>query len=89
MENSVSSQILNIGFSNVVFTDKILAVVSPESAPIRRMIQEAKDGFRVIDATYGRKTRSVIILVTNHIILSSVQVETISSRIKSKIESEI
>ncbi|HBY20050.1 MAG: hypothetical protein A2Y24_01840 [Clostridiales bacterium GWE2_32_10] len=72
--------IINIGFGNVVLTKRIISVISPESAPIKRIIQDAKEHGKLIDATYGRKTRSVIVTDSDHIILSSVQVDTISSR---------
>jgi regulator of extracellular matrix RemA (YlzA/DUF370 family) len=73
-------QLVNIGFGNMVSKDRLISIISPESAPIKRMIQEAKDSKMAIDATYGRRTRSVIIMDSGHIILSAVQPETIANR---------
>jgi len=72
---------VNIGFGNIVATSRILTVVSPESAPIKRIVQEAKDTARLIDVTCGRRTRSVIITDSDHVILSAIQTETISNRL--------
>ena len=72
--------LINIGFGNVINFEKVIAVVSPESAPIKRLVQNAKDKGSAIDATQGRRTRAVIIMENNHIILSSIQPETIVSR---------
>ena len=74
-------QLINIGFGNIVSADRIISIVSPESAPIKRIVQEAKDSKMAIDATYGRRTRSVIIMDSGHIILSAVQQETVASRV--------
>lgn len=74
-------KLINIGFGNIVLANRIVAIVSPESAPIKRIIQEARDKGRLIDATYGRKTRAVIITDSEHIVLSSVQPETVANRI--------
>lgn len=79
-------KLINIGYGNVVLADKIVAIVSPESAPIKRMIQDAREKGNLIDASYGRRTRSVIISESNHIILSSVQPETIAGRIDENSE---
>lgn len=76
--------LINIGFGNIVSTNRIIAIVSPESAPIKRMIQEARDNGILIDATYGRRTRAVIITDSDHIILSAVQPETIAQRVNGK-----
>lgn len=73
-------KLVNIGFGNIVVADKIVAIVSPDSAPIKRMIQEAKENKTAIDATCGRKTRAVIIMSSDHIILSAVQPETVATR---------
>ena len=73
-------QLVNIGFGNMVSQDRIISIISPESAPIKRMIQEARDSKTAIDATYGRRTRSVIVMDSGHIILSAVQPETIANR---------
>ncbi|MEE0857857.1 MAG: DUF370 domain-containing protein [Acutalibacteraceae bacterium] len=73
-------KLINIGFGNLVSADKIIAVVSPDSAPIKRIIQDAKEQGLLIDATYGRKTRSVIIAESEHIILSAINPESIGNR---------
>lgn len=72
---------INIGYGNMISASRIVAVVSPDSAPIKRLVQEAKDGGRAIDATYGRKTRAVIIMDSGHIVLSSIVTETLAARI--------
>ncbi len=77
-------KMINIGFGNLVAAQKIVSVVSPESAPIKRMIQDARDKGRLIDASYGRKSRAVIFTDSDHIILSAVQPETIHSRISGE-----
>ena len=69
-------KLINIGFGNIVSASRIIAIVSPESAPIKRIIQEARDAQRLIDATYGRRTRAVVITDSDHVILSAVQPET-------------
>ncbi len=73
-------QLINIGFGNMISMAKLVAMVSPDSAPIKRVIQDARDEGRLIDATYGRRTRTVIIMDSGHVILSAVQPETISAR---------
>lgn len=75
---------MNIGFGNIVSAGRIIAVVSPESAPIKRNVQEARERGSLIDATYGRRTRAVVIMDSGHIILSSVQPETVASRLAGK-----
>lgn len=77
-------QLINIGFGNIVSASRIISIVSPESAPIKRIIQEARDRCMLIDATYGRRTRAVIITDSDHIILSAVQPETVAQRLTSK-----
>ena len=72
---------INIGFGNLVAAERILAIVSPESAPIKRLVQDAKDGGRVIDGSCGRKTRSVILTDSEHVILCAIQAETIANRL--------
>jgi hypothetical protein len=79
-------KLINIGFGNVVSAAKVVAIVSPESAPIKRVVQDAKDKGRVIDATYGRRTRAVIITDSDHIILCPVQPETMAHRCNIKDE---
>lgn len=74
-------QLVNIGFGNTVSANRIIAIVSPDAAPIKRMVQEAKEKGLAIDATCGRKTRAVIIMDSGNIVLSSVQSETVASRI--------
>jgi regulator of extracellular matrix RemA (YlzA/DUF370 family) len=74
-------KLINIGYGNLVAADRIIAVMSPDSAPIKRMVQESKDCSRCIDATYGRKTKSVVITDSDHIVLSSLHPETLQSRI--------
>ena len=78
-------QLVNIGFGNIIAANKIVAIVSPDSAPIKRMIQEAKDGKTAVDATYGRRTRAVLIMDSGHIILSAVQPETVAGRVDKDI----
>ena len=77
-------KLINIGFGNMVSASRLVAVVSPESAPIKRMIQESKDKGNLIDATYGRKTRAVIVTNSDHIILSAIQPETVGNRLNGK-----
>lgn len=72
---------INIGFNNMVSRDRIVALISPESAPAKRLVQDAKDSGRAIDCTSGRRTRAVIITDSDHVILSSIQTETITQRI--------
>ena len=81
-------QLVNIGFGNIVSAQRIVAIVSPESAPIKRLIQESKDNKTAIDATYGRRTRPVLIMDSGHIILSAVQPETVGGRIDKTISPE-
>ena len=73
-------QLVNIGFGNIIAANKIVAIVSPDSAPIKRMVQDAKDAGTAIDATCGRKTRAVLIMDSGHIILAAVQPETVAGR---------
>lgn len=80
-------QLVNIGFGNIIASNKIVAIVSPESAPIKRMIQEAKDAKTAVDATCGRRTRAVLIMDSGHIILSAVQPETVAGRVDKDISS--
>ncbi len=74
-------QLINIGFGNMVSNQRIVSIVSPESAPLKRIVQEAKDEKRAIDATFGRRTRAVIIMDSGHVILSAVQPETVAGRL--------
>jgi len=81
-------KLINIGFGNIVSANRIISIVSPESAPIKRIIQEARDRGMLVDATYGRRTRAVIITDSDHVILSAVQPETVAHRLASKETSE-
>ncbi len=81
-------KLVNIGFGNIVSSDRIISIVSPDSAPVKRLVQEAKDSKTAIDATYGRRTRSVIVMDDGHIVLSAVQPETIASRANSDQDDE-
>ena len=73
-------KLINIGFGNMVSAGRLIAIVSPESAPIKRMVQEARDRGVLVDATYGRRTRAVLITDSDHIILSALQPETVANR---------
>ncbi len=77
-------KLVNIGFGNIVSANRIVAIVSPESAPIKRIISEAREKGVLIDATYGRRTRAVVITDSDHVILSAVQPETVAHRLTSK-----
>ena len=81
-------KLVNVGFGNMVSAERIITVVSPDSAPIKRMVQEAKERGMLIDASYGRKTRAVIIMDSDHIILSAILPVSISSRVNGKEMSE-
>ena len=74
-------RLINIGFGNLVSAGRLIAIVSPDSAPIKRMVQEARDRGVLIDATYGRRTKAVIIMDNDHLVLSALQPETISNRL--------
>ncbi|MBQ9956173.1 MAG: DUF370 domain-containing protein [Ruminococcus sp.] len=74
-------KLINIGYGNMISSDRVVAVVSPESAPIKRLVQEARDDGRAVDATYGRKTRAVILMDSGHVVLSSLITETLGARI--------
>jgi len=84
----VSMKLINIGFGNMVSLNRIISVISPESAPIKRLIQESREKSLLIDATYGRKTRAVIITDSNHIILAAIQPETIANRLNTNDDNE-
>ncbi|KAF0197991.1 MAG: hypothetical protein FD169_54 [Bacillota bacterium] len=77
-------RLINIGFGNIVSANRMVAIVSPESAPIKRIIQEARDRGMLVDATYGRRTRAVIITDSDHIILSAIQPETVAHRLTAR-----
>lgn len=84
----VGFRLVNIGFGNIVSADRLIAIVSPESAPIKRIVQEARESGRLIDATCGRRTRAVVITDSDHVILSAIQPETIANRLDAKPEQE-
>ena len=73
-------KLINIGFGNIVSANRVVSIVSPESAPIKRIISEARDRGQLIDATYGRRTRAVIVTDSGHIVLSAIQPETVAHR---------
>ena len=77
-------RLINIGFGNIVSAERMIAIVSPESAPIKRIITEARKNGRLVDATYGRRTRAVVVMDSDHVILSAVQPETVAHRIVGK-----
>ena len=77
----MSIQLLNIGFGNMVSANRVMAIISPESAPIKRMVQDARDKGLLIDATYGRKTRAVLVTDSGQIVLSAIQPETVAHRL--------
>jgi len=79
-----SITLVNIGFGNMVSANRVIAIVSPESAPIKRTISEARDDGLLIDATYGRRTRAVVITDSGHVILSAVQPETVAGRLRGQ-----
>ena len=86
LNNGEVMKLINIGFGNMVSSSRLLAIVSPDSAPIKRIVQESRDKGSLIDATYGRRTRAVLIMDSGHVILSAIQPETVASRIGSKAE---
>lgn len=88
MSKTMDSRLLNIGFGNSVVMDRIIAIVNPSSAPMKRLKEEAKESKMLIDATQGRRTRSIIVTDSNHIILSAIQAETIAQRFTSDIYKE-
>ena len=74
-------KLLNIGFGNMVSVARLVAIVSPESAPVKRIVQEARERDKLIDATLGRKTRAVLVMDSDHVVLSAIQPETVAARI--------
>lgn len=78
--NKINNELLDIGFGNTVSTKRVIAIVSPESAPIKRIVTDARERGHLIDATYGRRSRSVIITDSNHVILSSIQPRTVANK---------
>ena len=81
-------QLINIGFGNMVSSARLIAIVSPESAPIKRIVQDAREQGRLIDATYGRRTRAVIVMDSDHVNLSAVQPETVAARLNDNEEEQ-
>lgn len=84
--SQLSLSLINIGFGNVVSANRIISIVSPESAPIKRIITVARENNKLVDATYGRRTRAVIITDSDHVVLSAVQPETVGQRVISNDE---
>ena len=82
-------KLINIGFGNMVSANRLVAIVSPESAPIKRIIQDARERGTLIDATYGRSTRAVIITDSDHVVLSAVQPETVANRLSDEEDEEL
>lgn len=80
-------KLVNIGFGNMVSASRLIAIVSPDSAPIKRIIQDVREKGMLIDATYGRRTRAVIVMDSGHVILSAIQPETVAGRVADKGES--
>lgn len=81
-------KLINIGFGNMVSANRLVAIVSPESAPIKRIIQKAKERDALIDATYGRRTRAVLITDSDHVILSPIQPETVANRLGNDLDTD-
>ena len=81
-------KLINIGFGNMVSANRLVAIVSPESAPVKRIVQDARKRGSLIDATYGRRTRAVIITDSDHVILSAVQPETVANRLSDRMDDE-
>jgi len=82
-------KLINIGFGNIVSAHRVIAIVSPESAPIKRIITDARENDKLIDATYGRRTRAVIVMDSGHIVLSAIQPETVASRFLIELKSKV
>lgn len=81
-------KLINIGFGNMVSASRVIAIVSPDSAPIKRIIQDVRDKGLLIDATYGRRTRAVVVMDSGHVLLSAIQPETVAGRMYGKNEKE-
>lgn len=79
-QDSTALKLINIGFGNTVSANRVIAIVSPESAPVKRVISDARDRTQLIDATYGRRTRAVMIIDSGHVVLSAIQPETVAQR---------
>lgn len=83
----MEKSLLNIGFGNTVVAERVIAIVGPNSAPMKRLKDEAREENRLVDATHGRRTRSIIIMDSNHVVLSAIQAETVSQRFATLMES--
>lgn len=81
-------KLINIGFGNIVSANRVIAIVSPESAPIKRIITDAREADKLIDATYGRRTRAVIVMDSGHVVLSAIQPETVANRFMGGMKDE-
>jgi hypothetical protein len=81
MENRLSPKLINVGFGNTIAAQRVVAVVTPSSSPMKRLREEAREAGRLIDATQGRRTRSIIITDSNHVVLSAIQTETLAQRL--------
>jgi len=81
-------QFINIGFGNLISSERLVAIVSPDSAPIKRMVQESRERGMLIDATYGRKTASIFIMDSDHVVLSALSPEKLASRLQVEIDEE-
>ena len=81
-------KLINIGFGNIVSAERIISIISPESAPIKRIVQDAKEKGNLIDATHGRRTRAVIFTDSDHVILSALKTETVTARLNGQIEQD-
>ena len=83
-EGAIMAGLINIGFGNVVNTNKIVTIINPDSAPAKQIVQRAKDSERIVDATQGRRTKSIILTDSEHVILSALQPETLAGRFQNK-----
>ena len=81
-------RLINIGFGNMISSARLVTIVSPDSAPIKRIVQDARDRGRLIDATYGRRTRAVIVTDSDHVILSAIQPETVANRLYDRSDAD-
>ena len=86
MDNGAAVKLINIGFGNLISASRLLSIVSPESAPIKRIIQDSRERGLLVDATFGRRTRAVIIMDSGHVVLSALQPETVAGRMAGKTE---
>ena len=82
-------KLINIGFGNLVSAQRLLSVISPDSAPVKRLVQEARDRGMLIDASFGRKTKAVLIMDTDHVILSALEPKTIRGRVAGEEEEDV